>query len=72
MNLINGFVESIPGEGLDLYASDHDKGNIILGEDQKRKAAEHIEEGICKSHLRPRLSSGFGLLILWVWARLYG
>lgn len=43
--LVEPFLEWIPN--LIMHASDHDKGNIILGQDQYDTALELINEGSC-------------------------
>lgn len=46
--LIRPFAHLLPD--LRMYASDHDKGNIVLGQDQYDKAIDLVSEGLCAYH----------------------
>ena len=47
--LVEPFAQWLPD--LQMYASDHDKGNIILGQDQYDAALELASEGSCRSFI---------------------
>ena len=47
--LVEPFAQWLPD--LQMYASDHDKGNIVLGQDQYDAALELASEGSCEQVL---------------------
>ena len=44
-DLLRPFAHHLPN--LRMYASDHDKGNIIVGQDQLDRALELVSEDLC-------------------------